>query len=302
RAPARRPRHLLDLFADRRAHRGIADVGVNLHEEVAADDHGFGFRVVDIRGDDGAAARDLVAHELGRDERRNRRAEAMARMLPRHDLRKRLQHLVALDVLADGDELHLRGDSALARMVHLRDVGSDLGATRLAFERKAHPGERRVAEAHPPIRGGELGELGRVAALFDPARAQRGQPRADVDLRSRIAVWARGVVHDDRRILFGTEGSGRIRLGDLAHRHADIAARTRDVDLFRMGQRLHRRVVDASVACEKSIVGVHEAPLQHMSRETQGSGTGRYASLHRHYPYRYQGYALTIHAYRMEDP
>src|SRR6185503_19505684 len=38
-APADRPGHLVDLLADRRADRGVADVAVDLHQEVAADDH-----------------------------------------------------------------------------------------------------------------------------------------------------------------------------------------------------------------------------------------------------------------------
>src|SRR5258708_26928221 len=38
-APADRPGHLLDFLADARGYRRVADVGVHLHQEVAADDH-----------------------------------------------------------------------------------------------------------------------------------------------------------------------------------------------------------------------------------------------------------------------
>ena len=69
-APADRPHHLLDLFLDRRGDGGVADIGVDLHQEVAADDHRLEFAVIDVAGDDRAAARDLVAHEFRRDERR----------------------------------------------------------------------------------------------------------------------------------------------------------------------------------------------------------------------------------------
>ena len=69
---------------------GVADVGVDLHQEVAADDHRLELEVVDVGRDDGAAARDLVADELGRQP------------------------------FADRDELHLRRDLALARVVQLR--------------------------------------------------------------------------------------------------------------------------------------------------------------------------------------
>ena len=123
-APARRPRHLLDFLVDRRGHRGVADVGVDLHQEVAADDHRLGFGVVDVVRDDRAAARHFVADELRRDDRRDRRAEALSRMLPGDDLRQRPQHFLALQVLADRDEFHLRRHDAAARVVHLRDVGA----------------------------------------------------------------------------------------------------------------------------------------------------------------------------------
>ena len=44
--------------------RRVADVGVDLDQEVAADDHRLRLGVIDVGGDDRAAAGDLVAHEL----------------------------------------------------------------------------------------------------------------------------------------------------------------------------------------------------------------------------------------------
>ena len=80
-------------------HGGVADVGVDLHQEVAADDHRLELEVVDVGGNDRAAARDLVADELGRQP------------------------------FAHRDELHLRRDLALARVVQLRaDVRRPRGA------------------------------------------------------------------------------------------------------------------------------------------------------------------------------
>ena len=64
-APADRPHHLLDLFLDRRGHRRVADIGVDLGEEVAADDHRLQFGVVDVGRDDGAAARHLERTNSG---------------------------------------------------------------------------------------------------------------------------------------------------------------------------------------------------------------------------------------------
>ena len=50
---------LLDLLLDRARHGGVADVRVDLGEELRADDHRLDLGVVDVRRDDGAAASDL---------------------------------------------------------------------------------------------------------------------------------------------------------------------------------------------------------------------------------------------------
>src|SRR5574343_94481 len=80
-APADRPGHLFNFFLDGGAEGGVADVGVDLGEEVATDDHRFAFRVVDVVGDDGAAAGDFATHEVGGDFSRDAGAEVLARVL-----------------------------------------------------------------------------------------------------------------------------------------------------------------------------------------------------------------------------
>ena len=59
-APERRPAQLLDLLLDRRRDGRVADVGVDLHLEVPADDHRLELGVVDVGRDDRAAARHLA--------------------------------------------------------------------------------------------------------------------------------------------------------------------------------------------------------------------------------------------------
>src|SRR5690606_21595264 len=66
-APADRPDHLVDLAGDVAGDGGVADVGVDLDQEVAADRHRLGFGVVDVGGDDRAAAGDFVADGFGGD-------------------------------------------------------------------------------------------------------------------------------------------------------------------------------------------------------------------------------------------
>ena len=233
-APADRPGHLLDFLLDAGAERRVADVGVDLDEEVAADDHRLGFRVVDVGGDDGAAARHFVAHELGRDDLRDRRAEGFAGMLALQQFAQAL----ALLVFADGDELHLRRDDAAAGVVHLRDIHAGPGAARPALQVEAHFRQLRIGLAFAAVGGAERRQLLAVAALLDPLLAQRGESLADVDLRRRVGVGAGAVVDADRRVLFRPHACRRVGLADLAHRHADVGPAARDVDLARMRQGL----------------------------------------------------------------
>ena len=63
-APFRCPTHLLDFFFDRRRHRAVADVGVDFHQEIAADDHRLGLGVIDVGGNDRSATGDFVPDVL----------------------------------------------------------------------------------------------------------------------------------------------------------------------------------------------------------------------------------------------
>ena len=80
-APFRGPTHFLDFFLDRRRHGAVADVGVDLYQEIAADDHRLGFGMIDVCGNDGATARDFGADEFGCYFARNICTERFAAML-----------------------------------------------------------------------------------------------------------------------------------------------------------------------------------------------------------------------------
>ncbi len=133
-APERRPAQLVHFFFNRGGHGGVADVGVDFHQEVSADDHRFELQVIDVRGDDGAAARDLIPDEPGRQS------------------------------FAQGDEFHLRGDLALARIVELRHTST---------------GSRGAGRRH---------------SLLHPCLAQLRKAAGDV-----VILRAAGVVDAERR-------------------------------------------------------------------------------------------------------
>src|SRR5690606_7743466 len=119
------PDHLVNLGCDVAGDRRVADVGVDLDQEVAADRHRLALRVVDVGGDDRAAARDFLADEFGRDVVGDRGAP----VLPVTDV---FGEAGAAEVLALGDVFHLGRDDAAAGVVHLGDVAAGLGAERTA--------------------------------------------------------------------------------------------------------------------------------------------------------------------------
>ena len=80
-APRDAPSHLLDFVFDRARYGAVPDVRIDLHQEIAADDHRLGFRMIDVRRNDRPAACHFVADELGRDVFRNARAERLALVL-----------------------------------------------------------------------------------------------------------------------------------------------------------------------------------------------------------------------------
>ena len=157
-APQRRPAQLLHFLVDRRAHSGVADVGVDLHREVPADDHRLELGMIDVCRDDGAAARHFGSHELG------------------------------VEALAKSNELHLGGDDAAARVVKLRDRSSPhLRRSRPRGEGSTHLGRsgRHDRQAARPA--------GSIAAGVNPRLAQQRQPFPDVvSLRTAGVVDAQG--------------------------------------------------------------------------------------------------------------
>ena len=71
RAPLGGPAHFLNFLLDARRDGGVADVGVDFHEEIAPDDHRLELGMIDVGRDDGAARRHFAADELRRDLRRD---------------------------------------------------------------------------------------------------------------------------------------------------------------------------------------------------------------------------------------
>ncbi len=321
--PADGPGHFLDFFLDARTEGGVADVGVDLDQEVASDDHRLALRVVDVGRDDGPPAGDFAPDELGGDLIGYRGAEALAAVLAAEQLghlrpgraggAQARQIFLPAQVLADRDVFHLRGHQAGPRVVHLAHVAVGQGAAGVALQAgEAQLGGGRVGRPFAAVAAGQCGQRLAVAALGDPLRAQRGQAAADVDLRLWIAVRAGAVVDGDRRVGLAAEGCRGVRLGDLAHRYANVRARALDMDLARVGQGCDGCRIHMRVARDEFLVGVHAFSLRDnvfrgATRRTAGRGRGpvRCASLRRHYPDQVQRDSLTrLHRCRAvcQDP
>ena len=131
-APADGPHHLLDFVGDGRRDGRIADIGVDLHQEVAADDHRLEFRVIDIGRNDGASASDLVAHEFARHEFRNGGAEALT---VRNALGGVVERPFTTKILPMRDKDHFFRDDPCTREFELRDGRVSRSAIKLALRR-----------------------------------------------------------------------------------------------------------------------------------------------------------------------
>ncbi|MOA04909.1 hypothetical protein D3C78_1244820 [compost metagenome] len=209
--------------------------------------------MVDVGRDDRAAAGDFLADELGGDFLGNGGAEAVAGVL-------RIEQtggagFLQLHVLADGDVFHLRRNDALARVVHLADVAARLGPARIAHVGEAHGGQFRIGQALLTEARAEAGEQFGIVAVGDPLRAHIGQALAHVDGHVRVGVGTGGVVDQHRRVRLAAEVGGSVGQRDLAHRHADVRARTLDVDLARIGQGLDGLLVDPGAFAQVLVFG-----------------------------------------------
>jgi hypothetical protein len=158
----------------------IADIGVDLDQEIAPDRHRLAFGVVDVRRDDRPAPRHFVADEFGGDIIGDRRAKAFA-----------VAHIfgeaLAAQIFALGDIFHFRRDDAAPGIMHLRHIHAGLCAQHLLL----HIGEGGT----PPAIGAKLAVVLRahlalahfldIAARDDPVTAQFGRGPCEMSMRHR---------------------------------------------------------------------------------------------------------------------
>ena len=260
-APADRPHHLLDLLGRRRHHGRVADVGVDLDEEVAADRHRLDFRVVDVGRDDGAPAGDLVAHELRRDEGRDRGAEALAvgelRLAPRASAASRARFSRWATKTISSVTMPARANSYCVTIWPARAAAHGaLG--------RAGSDELLDRDVAVVLRLHRTRRDRRIAARRNPRLAHQRRPGGEVDHGIGLGIGPGRVVDAHRRL-------ERVGERDLAQGDADVGpAGRRGVDLARA---LDRAGGDAlRQAFEVRDGGVHQGSPR--SRRRSGVGCG----------------------------
>jgi len=149
-----------------------------------------------------------------------------------------------LHVFADGDVFHLGGDDALTRIVHLGNVGTGLGPTRVFDVGKTQFGQLCILQTHlPEVRTQARQALG-IVTVIDPGRTHIAQAFAHVNLHRRVGIRTRGVVDQYRGVHFAAKIGGGDIQADFTHRHQNVRARTLYVDFLRAGKRLDRLLID----------------------------------------------------------
>jgi len=137
------PGHLLDFFLDAGPERRVCDIGVDLHQEIAADDHRLGFRMVYVAG--------MMARPRATSSRTNSgviNSEHGAEGRPDAGASITSESWSAALVLADGDELHLGRDYAAARIGIWVTFIAGLRASRRALQLSASAPSAGFLQAH----------------------------------------------------------------------------------------------------------------------------------------------------------
>ena len=186
-APTGGPSHFCHFFINRRAQSRVANVGIDLYQEIAPDNHRLGFWVVDVVGDDGAASGHFLSYKFRRDVGRYHRAQRLACVLLLQDL---IAHLVAVHVFAYGDEFHFRRDDALFGVMHLGDVFACLSAAWLAYVFKANAIQFIVGQAFTAISRRLCVQLLSVATRVYPSGAQSRQALVQINADFGVGVSA----------------------------------------------------------------------------------------------------------------
>ena len=223
-SPFARPYRLVHLFLDAGGSGRVADIGIDLHEEVASDDHRFALRVIDVGRKNGTSTGNLIAHIF------------------RSDVGVDAQ-LLAVHVLADSHILHLWSDDARLGVCHLGDMLASLSTARQLDVLEAEVVETVVGQTLLAIFAGNLLELFGIVAVENPLLSHARQSLLQIYLIVRVAVWTAGVVDIHRSVWLGMRNAPFV----LHHSRSEVHLGHSDFDL-REEFSLHIRLFSLGVS------------------------------------------------------
>src|SRR5215468_4114110 len=192
--------------------------------------------MVDIGGDDRPAARHFVSNKFRGHELGNRRAETVSSGGSRVAIGAIFQGRATANVLANRDVLHLRGDNAFSRVVHLGNVTAGLGAqNRTPGSFGEGFGVRTLLAIAVNIAARHFLH---IAPSFDPLEAHRSETRPDIGCYARSGVWP-GCVVNHNGIILVTVTRMAARQSNRSHRDTDVGMfMAMNVRLLRSRKRL----------------------------------------------------------------
>ena len=226
--PVAAPHRFFHLLGYTRRESRVADIRIELHQEVAAYNHRLGLGVVDVGRDNSPALGHLAAHKLGGNVRR-------------------YTELLIHDILAYGHILHLGRNDTLTGVIHLRDLPPLLGFIGLICFFETDAVERRVVAALATVSRRNIGKLLYIAALYNPRLAQAAQPLVDVYLHSGVGKVAARIIHIYRVVgcshTLAVDDLYRIGKVYFTHTHLYRVQLAGHIYLFRTGIRIFYDIV-----------------------------------------------------------
>lgn len=200
-SPADRPGHFLHLILNAGTQCGITDIGVDLDQKIATDDHWLRFRVIDVGGNDGTSACYFITNEFWRDPLLNYCTETLSGMLPVQQLITcQISNTLSALIFPECDKFHLRRDDAASGIVHLGDIGAIPSMPNRTHQIEAHLRQSGILQPFQTVTRGQSGENFGIPAFINPFFAQRRQAMAYIYASVRISIGAGSIIDIDWRV------------------------------------------------------------------------------------------------------
>ena len=180
-SPFTAPHCFLHLFVYARGSGGVADVGIDFHQEVAAYNHRFGFGMVDVGRQHRPSFGYFLTYEFGCDMGLD-------------------AQFFAVHILTDSHIFHFGSDNALFGIRHLGDMPAGLGPVGQCDMFKTEVVEAPVIPPHASVFRTDLGQLFHVSSVQYPFFTQAREAFFQIDFYVGVTERTAGIVDVHMRI------------------------------------------------------------------------------------------------------